>query len=103
MDTKDRLLASISALFLLGLVIWALGSEVTAAIGAVLGVALALFVAFIALVYIAAVGARRAQAVEDAALRDLWSDRTSHCQTSAGKPQNSDNDEPRRRTHSAPS
>ena len=42
----------------------------TAAIGAVLGVALALFVAFIALVYIAAVGARRAQAVEDEALRD---------------------------------
>jgi hypothetical protein len=64
---------------------------------------LALFVAFIALVYIAAVGARRAQAVEDEALRDLWFDGTSHRQTSAGKPQNSESGETRRRTHPAPS
>ena len=43
----------------------------TAAIGAVLGVALALFVAFIALAYIAAVGAQREQAAEDEELRNL--------------------------------
>ena len=42
----------------------------TAAIATVFGVALALFLACIALAYIAAVGARRAQAVEDEALRD---------------------------------
>ena len=43
-----------------------------ATIGSVLVVALALFLAFIALAYFAAAEAQRAQAVEDEELRELW-------------------------------
>jgi uncharacterized protein (DUF58 family) len=65
MDTKHWLL---TGMVLLGLVTWALlGSEMPAPIGAVLVVALALLLAF----DIAAVGAHRAQAVEDEELRNL--------------------------------
>lgn len=63
MDTKHWLL---TGMFLIGLVAWALfGSEM---IGPILVVALALFLAFIG-----AVGAQRAQAVEEEEMRDLWS------------------------------
>ena len=68
MDTKRWLL---TGMFLLGPVAWALfGSEMPAAIGVVLVVALALLLAFIALACIAAVGAQREQAAEDERRRD---------------------------------